>query len=149
MLARDYRDILAGLFLIAVGAFVAFYSAMQYNLGTINRMGPGMFPMGLGVILCIFGVLVFVPALFRKGDLPKIEFRSAAAVLGSVAAFASMVDPFGLIPAITLLTIVAALGDNKLGVVNVLLLAAGLSLMSVLVFSVGLGMSVKLMNWPF
>ena len=47
-------DLEAGLFFMSFGTLTAVLS-QQYRLGTIAQMGPGMFPMMLGVILAVLG----------------------------------------------------------------------------------------------
>jgi hypothetical protein len=139
MQARDYRDIAAGGALCAAGVFAGWHAASSYNLGTIGYMGPGMFPAGVGFILAGLGLMILVPALFRTGAPPQVDWRAAAAVLASIAAFAAVARFFGLIPAAVALTILAVLADGRLGVFRTLLLALGLSLLAYLVFILGLG----------
>ena len=68
VLDRDYRDIVAGLGLTLFGVAAALYALSKYSMGTVSRMGPGMMPVSLGVILATFGLGIAIPALFRKGD---------------------------------------------------------------------------------
>lgn len=149
MPARDYRDILGGGALILAGAFIAFHSITTLNLGTISNMGPGMFPAALGFILAGLGAFIFGPALFREGSALTIDVRSLAAILTSVLAFALMLRPFGLIPAIVALTLIASRSDSKLSLLGTAILAAGLSLSAVLIFQVGLGLQIATVAWPW
>ena len=55
MQKRDLKDILAGAVLIALGLPGAAYALATLPLGTLRRMGPGMFPAALGLILALFG----------------------------------------------------------------------------------------------
>ncbi|ARQ01368.1 tripartite tricarboxylate transporter TctB family protein [Pseudorhodoplanes sinuspersici] len=148
MQTRDYRDIIGGAALIALGVFCAVHAAQNLPLGTVTHMGPGMFPMALGYILAGLGVLVAVPALFRPGRLPQPDYRSLAAVLVSTLLFALTIRTAGLVPAIVLLTLAAVLADNKLRFVEAALLSAALSLLAVLIFRVGLGMPIQPFIWP-
>lgn len=84
MASRDYQDILAGLVLIAVGIFAGAYVLLTLKLGTATRMGPGMFPTALSVILIGFGVAVLIPALRRVGETPKIQARPLITILLSI-----------------------------------------------------------------
>ena len=62
----DNKDVWGGLMLIAIGAATVFI-ARDYPFGTALRMGPGYFPVILGALLILFGVLMqyagFVPAM--------------------------------------------------------------------------------------
>jgi hypothetical protein len=56
MLSRDYRDIVGGLLLVVLGLGFSWYAAEHYDLGSLRRMGPGMFPTVLGVALACLGL---------------------------------------------------------------------------------------------
>jgi len=146
---RDYRDLIAGGLLIVVGVGSAWYAGTHYRIGEVSRMGPGMFPAALGVLLAVIGFFVALPAWFRRGTLPMPEFRPMFLVLASVIAFAVMVDWAGMVPAIFLLTGLAVLADNKLGVRSALVLAVVLSFSTWLIFRVGLGIQLRPFVWPF
>jgi TctA family transporter len=74
MQKRDYGDIIGGVALIVGGTAFAIIGA-DYNIGTLRRMGPGYFPLSIGIILIAFGFLVALPALIRAGVTPKPEWR--------------------------------------------------------------------------
>ncbi|ADO42640.1 tripartite tricarboxylate transporter TctB family protein [Ketogulonicigenium vulgare] len=149
MLSRDYRDIVGGALLIVVGLSFAGYAATHYPLGTIARMGPGMFPTCLGVILAIFGVLQAVPAFFRTGKMPEIRIWSPIFVLGGVAAFAALIFPFGLIPAIIALVVISSCAELKIYPVSLVISIVFLCVMSWLIFRVGLNVPIAMLRWPF
>ncbi|WP_316979567.1 tripartite tricarboxylate transporter TctB family protein [Shumkonia mesophila] len=148
MLQRDYRDMVAGATLCALGMFVALYCSANYSLGSLTRVGPGMLPTALGVLLAVMGVTIAALAVFRSGPRVSVEGRPALAVMASVAAFAAGVDLAGLVPAIALLTLIASLGNSTLGATKAILLAAVLSLVGTLIFRVGLDLPVDVIRWP-
>jgi len=145
----DYRDIIGGGLLIALGIFSGTYAMSHYETGTLNLMGPGMLPASLGFILAGFGVAILAPALFRIGTLPKPDYRSSIAVLTGILAFALTIEAAGMVPAIFLMTVAAALADRKVGAFGTLALAAILSALAILVFRVALGISLYAFVWPF
>lgn len=149
MLPRDYTDVFGGLLLLVVGAGFAWYSAENYDIGTLRRMGPGMFPMGIGCLLAVFGVLLGVPALFRAGETPEIRVWSPIFVLSGVAAFALVIRPFGLIPAILAVTIISSLAELRVRPVSLAALCLALCLIAWLTFRVGLGLPISMFRWPF
>jgi len=150
MRSRDHKDILAGGLLVAVGLWAGIYAWQSYALGTVTHMGPGMLPTVLGFSLAGIGMLILVPAFFRAGaPLLRPDYRQFVAVLGGLLAFALTVDGLGLVPAIFLMTMVAVLADDRLGIVGTLALAAGLSIIAVLIFRVGLRIPLDAFKWPF
>ncbi|MDP2399152.1 MAG: tripartite tricarboxylate transporter TctB family protein [Burkholderiales bacterium] len=146
---KDGRDLIAGGLLIVIGIFCAIYASQHYPLGDVSRMGPGMFPTVLGYVLAGLGVLIALPAWFRSGSLPKPEYKPLFFVLLGTLVFALTVERIGVVPAIFLLTGLAVLADNKLGIIGTLVLAAALSAASVLIFLYGLGIPIYPFVWPF
>lgn len=149
MLSRDYRDIVGGFVLIVCGLAFSGYAWAHYDLGTINRMGPGMFPAALGVILAAFGVLQAVPAFFRSGPMPEIRIWTPIFVLAGVAAFALSVRTLGLLPAVIAVTVISSFAELKIRPVSLVVLVAALCLISFLVFRVALGLPIVMVRWPF
>ena len=56
------RDFYAGGLMTLLGAAVTLDS-MTYSLGSLTHMGPGMFPLMLGVTLTVVGVLILGAAV--------------------------------------------------------------------------------------
>jgi hypothetical protein len=148
MLSRDYRDIVGGGLLVAAGAFMALYAMSNYPLGTLRTMGPGMFPTIVGWVLAFFGVLLAISGLFRSGTWPQIPLVTPAIVVASIAAFAMLVRPFGVIPAIVGVTLISCFADLKFRPVTTLVLCVVLSLVAYLIFQVGLRLPMAMFNWP-
>jgi hypothetical protein len=149
MWARDYRDLVTGAVFTFGGLFVTLYCVSHYKIGTLNYMGPGMFPAGLGAILAAFGIAIMVPAWFRQVERPEVEWRSAIAILAGVAVFAGTVGMFGIIPATLALVVVSSLADRQLSLVGILILAAVLIALVHLIFASGLGLPLDTIRWPF
>jgi len=139
----------AGAFLIVVGLTATGIAVSQYPLGTFQRMGPGMFPAGLGVLLSFFGVILIIQGFTRQGMRPDIRIWSPLFVLGSVAAFALIVVPFGLIPAIIAIVVLSSLAELKIKVTSVAWLCVALCILAPGVFKFGLGLQLPLFRWPF
>jgi len=149
MFSRDYKDIIAGAVLLGLGLFASVYGMNTMKMGTVAQMGPGFFPVTLGFILSGFGIAIFIPAFFRSGESPQPDLRSFLAVAASLLAFGLMVRPFGLLPAIFTLTIIASFADSKLALWRAALLGLALSAMAVLIFRFGLGLQIRLIAWPW
>ncbi|HRP78165.1 MAG TPA: tripartite tricarboxylate transporter TctB family protein [Aquamicrobium sp.] len=149
MYSRDYRDIVGGALLTLSGLAFAFYAIARYDLGALRRMGPGMFPVGLGFVLALLGALLLIGALRRRGPRSEIRIWTPFFVLAGVAGFALMIRPFGLIPAIVVLTIVSSLAELKFRPASTLILTVALCLVAWLTFKVGLGLPMQMFRWPF
>ncbi|MCF8478432.1 MAG: tripartite tricarboxylate transporter TctB family protein [Pseudolabrys sp.] len=149
MHGRDYRDIVTGATIVAFGIFVSVYALTNLQIGTTHQMGPGMFPAGLGVLLCVFGMAILIPAFVRKAELPTLDIRSAVAVLGAIAAFAILFDNLGFVAAVLGLTVISSAGSGRVRLPTAILLAGILLAIALLIFRVGLGMPLPLYKWPF
>lgn len=145
----DIRDVIGGALLIAVGGFAAGYALASYELGTIRRIGPAMMPAALGVALAAIGLALLVQAMCRAGDrLPATAWRQIAAIVGSIAAFALVIGPFGLLPAIGALVAVSALANRSARALPTAVLAVSLGVLSVAIFRGVLGIYMPLLAWP-
>lgn len=145
----DYRDIVGGGFLIAIGAFATIHAVNTLDLGTVFQMGPGMLPAALGCMLAAGGLMILVPALFRAGHMPTVDVRATVMVLISILVFAAMIDSFGIVPATMAAAVVVTRADSRLSAAATAVLAAGLAGGAVLIFQVGLDMPIKIFAWPW
>lgn len=148
MRAHDYRDILGGLLLIAVGLFIGLQALSNYDLGTMRRMGPGMFPAIVGGLLVTFGVILLISGWLKRGEWPEWRIWSPLFVLSGVATFAVLIGPFGLVPAVVGVVAVSSLAELRVSPLPLAILAGVLSLMAWAVFSLGLGLAMPAFAWP-
>ena len=54
---KSQKDFFAGLMFMGVGTAFA-WGATTYNIGTGARMGPGYFPLILGILLAVIGLVI-------------------------------------------------------------------------------------------
>jgi hypothetical protein len=145
---RDMRDIVGGAILMAIGFGVAVYSFMSYDIGTLRRVGPGMFPGVLGLLLGALGIMVLVPALSKPGrDIAAPGWRPFLAIMASGAVFALTIARFGLVVAVIGATVIAAFANPQPRLGRVGVLAVTLAIASVLIFKLGLSMQVQIFDW--
>jgi hypothetical protein len=143
---RDRDDLLGGLALSLVGAGALAWSLMHYDLGSLRQMGPGFFPAVLGGALTLLGLVVALPALRRPGQAAPFEGRSVLAVMAAILIFGLGLTRLGLVPATALATLVASLPAPQDGWVWRAALVVTVTGLTVLVFHVGLRMTIPL--WP-
>ncbi len=134
--------------MICMGLF-AFFHAQRYELGELQRMGPGYFPVALGALLAILGLFIMIPAFFRPGTSIKVEWKSLIWVTLGIIAFAFLLDKLGLVITSALMIIMTsmpALGTNWK---ERLILAGIVALITYLIFSFGLGMVIPVWPWSY
>ncbi|WP_438363055.1 tripartite tricarboxylate transporter TctB family protein [Nioella halotolerans] len=149
MLDRDYRDIVAGLGLTLAGVAAAAYAGSNYAMGTVSRMGPGMMPVALGVTLAAFGLMISVPALFRKGDTVVLKPRPLVVMSISIIGFALMIETVGIVPAVFFTTVFATFSETRVRLGAALILGAGMTFATWALFIVGLNLPIPAFDWPF
>ena len=90
---KSQKDFFSGLMFLIVGGGFA-YGATSYSIGTAARMGPGYFPLLLGVILSILGAFVlFFSLVVERPDhdpVGKFAWAPILYVLGSNISFGIM-----------------------------------------------------------
>ena len=141
MKIKSQKDFFSGLMFTVVGASFA-YGATSYAVGTGARMGPGYFPLLLGVILALLGAVILFKALVV--ETPDGEPVGAWAwkplcfiiagnllfgvLLGGLPSIG--LPAMGLIAAIFGTTIVVSMAGDEFVFKETLVLSAILSVMS-------------------
>lgn len=146
MIHRDTHDLIGGLALAALGGFAAVY-AQRYEFGELSRMGPGYFPVALGVLVALLGLVIAVPAIFRRGQPIHVKWKTFALVMASLVVFALTLKVLGLMVATVLVVIIASLADNDTRWKGRLIIALGVAAITYLVFIVGLSMVLPVWPW--
>jgi hypothetical protein len=136
------KELWSGVLFVAIGVAVVGM-ALEYPIGTPSRMGPGFFPLVLGCILTLLGLVFLVRAGIRPGNsLSGWNPIALVCVLGSVALFAALLEPFGLAIAAFLSVALACAAGHEYRWGEVLALGIGLALFVVVLFAMLLKLQV-------
>jgi putative Ca2+/H+ antiporter (TMEM165/GDT1 family) len=136
--ARIRRDYYAGALMILVG-LVAAQDARHYAIGTLRQMGPGYFPLALGVVLIVLGLLIAGTAATgeltaEEAAMPRSEWRGWGCILAGPVLFIIFGEIGGMLPATFACVFVAALGDRETSVKGAAILATGVTVFAVVLF---------------
>jgi hypothetical protein len=154
---KSQKDFFSGLMFMAVGIAFA-WGATSYTIGEGARMGPGYFPLILGVLLAgLGGFIVFESLVVETEDGEKVgkwAWRPLGFVIGANVLFGVLLGglpsiglpSMGLILAIYGLTLVAALAGDEFVLKEVLILATVLAIGSYLAFVLMLKLQFPV--WP-
>lgn len=144
---RSAKDVLAGLTFIGFGLAFAI-GATAYEIGDPVRMGPGFFPLSVGGLLAMLGVVIAASRSPEDDDGPTMAppWRAAALILGGIVVFGLTVRGLGLVPTIFVTALLASLASRLTGVLGALLLAVALTLLSIAIFVVALSLRLPLVG---
>lgn len=157
MKIKSQRDFFAGLMFMGVGIAFA-WGASTYNIGTGARMGPGYFPLLLGILLAIIGAAVMFSSITvetQDGEkVGKWAWKQIVFILGANLLFGILlaglptfgVPAMGLMVAIYGLTFVASLAGDQFRFKEVFILATILAAGSYAAFVWGLKLQFPV--WP-
>ena len=128
-------------------AMVGILAALGYSLGTAGKMGPGYFPLLLGGVLAILGAVLIGRSLALDGEpLPHMQMLPLAVLALAVCLFGVLIEPFGLLVALAVLTLVSAWAGPQFRWDEAVALAAALTVFSVGIFVYALGLPLPI--WP-
>jgi hypothetical protein len=154
---KSQKDFYAGLLFTVVGSAFA-WGAQNYTVGTAARMGPGYFPLLLGVLLALLGGVMMLRAVLSQADAaqtigpwawkPLVAIISANLLFGVALGGLPRLNlpATGLMVGIYLLTFVACLAGERFRLKEAAWLATALATLSYLAFV--LLLKLQLPVWP-
>ncbi len=147
------RDYYAGGLMALIGAGTIL-EAGHYQVGTLFHMGPGFFPIILGVVLVLVGILIAGAAASAsvvgeddRVHLPEPQWRGWSCIIAGPVLFIVLGKYAGLIPAAFFCVFVSALGDRTATLKSALVLSITITVFGVFLFSYILQVSLPL--WRF
>jgi hypothetical protein len=127
------------IFWIGLGLFVMFISN-KYGLGRFDNPGPGLMPFLFGLFLFLISFYLLMEVFYKrvmrdtsgvriKDKKDQISFKKVSLVLGSLFAYAVLLEPFGYVLT-TLLTMVFLFWNIGVKRWRSILFAAGLTVLT-------------------
>jgi hypothetical protein len=153
MKIKSQKDFFSGLMFLAVGVAFA-WGATTYTVGEGARMGPGYFPLLLGIVLsALGGFIIFESMVVETEDGEKIgpwAWRPLGFVIGANVIFGILlaglpkfgIPAMGMVVAIYGLVFVASLAGDEFKWKEIAVLATVLAIGSYFAF-------IKLLNLQF
>jgi len=154
---KSQKDFFSGLLFMVIGVAFAWGSS-NYTIGTGARMGPGYFPLVLGVVLSVLGgVIVFKALVIETQDGDKVGrwiWRPVGYIVGANIVFGILIGglpglkipPLGMVIAIYALTFIAAKAGTEFKLKEVAILSTVLAVGSYLTFILLLKLQIQV--WP-
>lgn len=154
---KSQKDFFSGLLFMCIGVAFAWGSS-DYTIGSGARMGPGYFPLVLGILLAVLGGMLTFKALVVEtmdGDpVGRLAWKQLFCIISANLVFGALLGglapiklpPMGLVAAIFALTFIASLAGDAFKFKATLVLATALALLSYLAFIVLLKLPFSV--WP-
>jgi hypothetical protein len=154
---KSQKDFVSGLMFTAVGIAFA-WGATNYTVGNGARMGPGYFPLMLGILLSVIGVFIVFESLViatEDGEpVGKFAWKPLLYIIGSNVVFGIClggipklgIPALGLIVGIYALTFIASMAGEEHKSKEVVVLATVLAVISYLAFIMLLKLQFPV--WP-
>lgn len=160
MKPTSHKDFVSGLMFTAVGIAFAV-GATNFDIGNAARMGPGYFPLLLGIVLAILGGIVTLQSFGRHksgegdGSIGSFAWRPLSYILLANLAFGVLLvglpsiglPPFGLIVAIYALVIISGYARPNHNVKESIVLATVLAVGSYGAFVYALNLQFPVLPW--
>lgn len=157
MKGQQDKDVYAGALLALVGLTFA-WGATSYTLGTSARMGPGYFPLMLGILLAVLGLINMLRAWRLdpklRSSIGPWAWKPLFFIVASNLLFGVLLGglptlglpAMGFIAAIYGVTVVAGMAGERFSLKESLLLATVLAVGCYLAFVVLL--NLQFVVWP-
>ncbi len=157
MKIKSQRDFYSGVMFTAFGLAFAL-GATSYTVGTSARMGPGYFPLILGILMVVLGLVVMYTGLaIETVDGEKVgrwAWKEVGFVLGANVVFGILLGglpsiglpAMGMIAAIYALVIIASKAGSEFRWRDVWMLATVLAVGSYVAFIWALKLQIQV--WP-
>jgi hypothetical protein len=146
-LVKGPQDFLCGLMFILIGV-VGVVVGWDYPRGTPVRLGTGVFPAILSWGLLGIGVIVAVRGLLIPGEpVGRVAWRPVLLIGLAAALFAVLIETGGLIAAMVVMMILAALAGDDHTIKEFSIFAAIMIVMALAIFIWGLEMPIKVFPW--
>jgi len=152
------QDFWAGLLCLASG-LLTIVGSSNYRIGTLEDIGPAAYPMVVGVLLAVVGVIIIATGKTKNVSdvLNASETQSSGtwnerlrlwvAVFGGVLLFIYLGRNFGFIPATFALLFISTLGDKRNSFKTVLILSVLATAAVIFIFHYLIGLQFSLLSW--
>jgi hypothetical protein len=111
-------------------------------------MGPGFFPLVLGGLLVVLGLVIVVKGLVagEGAQVGSVPWKAAVLIATAVLLFGATVRGLGVIASVFLTALLAGLAGRRSGILAPVVISVGLTVTCVLIFIVALQLRLSLVG---
>ncbi len=146
MIIRKPKDFWTGMIFLTFG-IAAILLIRKLPMGTTMHMGPAYFPIVLGALLALIGLVTVIRSLVQSGEaIGQLAYKQLALVLGSIVIFGLLLRQAGLVVALLLLVFISGYASPKFTWGKTFVLAIGLTALCIVIFTVALGLPIPVLG---
>ena len=129
------KDLLAGGTFVVIGLAFAITSS-TYEIGSLLRMGPGYYPLVLGSVLVLLGIMIAVSGFFAGSgeEIGSVPWKAMALLVAALLFFGFTVRGLGIVPALLVTVFLSGMAGHRARVIPAAVIAVSLTALSVLIF---------------
>ena len=146
MLNWKTEDAKAGLLFLAIGLFFGITTLVKLDIGTLEEMGAGFFPLSLCAILVLLGAAILWKAQPDMEAQSPVNWRAVFLIASAPVAFGLAVRSLGLLPALVISIALAVMASKKIGPVRGAVIVTGVTAFCIVVFKFGVRVPFALIN---
>ncbi len=149
-----FEDLITAILFIVIGVG-AFVVALSYPIGTMHRMGAGMFPLLISGLIISVGIALALQSLrvvkmTTRTTMSKLiptftSIRALFFVMLALLTFAILVRPAGLLLATGALAFISTRAEPSRRLIPSIILSLILSGLSAAIFVYGIGLPIPLL----
>ena len=93
------RDLISGLFWLAIAIFFSIEGLIHLKLGTLHQPGPGFFPFWAGVVLALLSLILLFNSLKNRERFSLSGLKSPKFLLatGAILAYLLLLETLGFV----------------------------------------------------
>ena len=146
MSVHTSKDFWAGVMFLGF-AGIAVITAGGYSVGTAGRMGPGYFPLALGMLLGVLGFITIGRAIVDGSDrVAPLQWRPLLVLPAAVCLFGLLIQWCGLAITVVIVVVASACAARESRPLEVAALATTLAVFCTGIFVYALRLPLPL--WP-
>jgi hypothetical protein len=140
------EDAKAGLMFLTISLFFGITTLVKLELGSLEEMGAGFFPLSLCAILFALGAAILLKAQPDAQAQVPVNWRAVLFIASAPIAFGLTVRSLGLLPALLISIGLAVSASKKIAPVRAAVIVAGVTAFCIVVFKFGVRVPFALIN---
>ena len=120
------KKLLTGLLFITIAMIFGIGGSVNYRIGTLDNLGPALFPILVSCLLTILGIINIVESIIFEKVAVNIRAKNIGIITLSLIAFALISQYVNMLLGIIALTVIASFCATSYSIARVVKIVVGL-----------------------